>query len=76
MLEKYLISVNKELKMSDNTQKFIYVFDEPARDALVSAGFEILKDNHQLNIYVFVNKGGAADFLGSCTCLYTDTLVF
>lgn len=62
--------------MSDQMQKFVYVFDKSVRNELVSAGFEILTDNQQINTYVFVNKEGVSNYLGNCTCLFTDTLVF
>lgn len=36
--------------------KFIYVFDEKGRDALLAQNYEMLKCNEQKHIYVFINQ--------------------
>lgn len=37
-------------------QKFIYVFDEEARDTLLAQRYELLKSDEVKRIFVFVNK--------------------
>ncbi len=58
--------------------KFIYVFDSAARDALVKAGFLLLKTDEENSMYVF-SLGDALNFDAmQCEFSYitSDTLTF
>lgn len=37
-------------------EKFIYVFNEKARDELVEAGYDLLKEDAEKKVYIFVNN--------------------
>lgn len=36
-------------------EKFIYVFDAKSRDALIAAGYELLKSDEKNSTFVFTN---------------------
>ena len=59
--------------------KFIYVFDQDARDVLLSAGYQLLKSDEQQNIFVFQNKEAhtfTANRVGDFAFVLSDTLTF
>lgn len=37
-------------------ENFVYVFDEKTRDQLLSDGYELLGQNNEKHIFVFLNK--------------------
>ena len=37
-------------------ENFVYVFDEKTRDQLLSDGYELLGQNNEQHIFVFLNK--------------------
>lgn len=59
--------------------KFIYVFDAIARDRLLSAGYQILKNDERQNMFVFENKDShtfAKKYTGDFTFVLSDSLTF
>jgi hypothetical protein len=57
-------------------QKFIYVFDDKARDTLLGMGYELLKNDGNKKMYVFVNKE-PSDLRYACVeHALSDTLTF
>ena len=42
--------------------KFIYVFHKDDRDELLASGYELLKQDEERNIYIFVNQGEEQKF--------------
>lgn len=56
--------------------KFIYVFTEKERDALLNAGFILLKDDPANSIFVFVFDGRLRFALDDISYIETDTLTF
>jgi hypothetical protein len=57
-------------------ERFLYVFDENARDELITAGFQILKSDKQNNVYVFANRMDMAFELSNVTFVRSNTLTF
>ena len=59
--------------------KFIYVFNQDARDKLLSAHYRLLKADEQQNIFVFENTGihsFAAKSTDDFSFILSDTLTF
>lgn len=59
--------------------KFVYVFNTVARDKLLSAGYQILKNDERQNMFVFENKDShnfAKNYTGNFTFVLSDTLTF
>lgn len=56
--------------------KFIYVFDEDARDRLLKAGFTLLSSDAKNGIYVFANDNGLQFSLGGTEHIVTNTMSF
>lgn len=59
--------------------KFIYVFDTGTRDRLLAENYQLLKSDHNQNVFVFENKetltfseASTEDF----TFVMSDTLTF
>ena len=46
-------------------ENFVYVFDEKTRDQLLSDGYELLGQNNEQHIFVFLNKD-ILNFLNKC----------
>lgn len=57
-------------------KKFIYVFDKDARDALLKAGFKLLKEDERGNIYIFLNQDKYSYALAEYSYIENDTLTF
>lgn len=57
-------------------ENFIYVFDENARDQLLSKGCEILGQNSEKHIFVFLNTGNLKFEDEDIRYVLSDTLTF
>lgn len=57
-------------------ENFIYVFDENARDQLLSRGFEMLGQNNEKHIFVFLNTGNLNFEDEDIRYVLSDTLTF
>lgn len=57
-------------------QKFVYVFDDEARDALLKLYFTMLKGNSKNHIYVFVNDMQDQFQLDGIDYVLSNTLTF
>ena len=57
-------------------ENFIYVFDENARDQLLSRGCEMLGQNNEKNIFVFLNTGNLNFEDEDIRFVLSDTLTF
>lgn len=57
-------------------KKFIYVFDEKARDLLSAQGFIPVKFDEQNNIFVFHNQEVANFTFDKVIHLFMDTITF
>lgn len=57
-------------------KKFIYVFDKEARDALLKAGFKLMKEDERGNIYIFLNQEKSSYALAEFSYLENDVLTF
>lgn len=57
-------------------ENFIYVFDESARDQLLSMGCEMLGQNNEKHIFVFLNTGNLNFEYGDIRYVLSDTLTF
>lgn len=57
-------------------KKFIYVFDKDARDALLKAGFKLLKEDERGNVYIFMNQDKSSYALAEFSYIENDTLTF
>lgn len=56
--------------------KFIYVFDDNARSILMDMQLEILKDDKENSIYVFVSDGKETFSADGISYVVSDTLTF
>lgn len=57
-------------------QKFLYVFTEEDKNALIAAGYFLLKSDKANNIYVFENREKECFALDKSEHLFSDTLTF
>lgn len=57
-------------------ENFIYVFDENARDQLLSKGCEMLGQNKEKHIFVFLNTGNLNFEDEDIRYVLSDTLTF
>ena len=57
-------------------QKFIYVFDEQARDLLLARGFLLLGTDPERKRYVFVNQQEETFALDGIQCVQSSCLTF
>ena len=57
-------------------ENFIYVFDENARDQLLSRGSEMLGQNNEKHIFVFLNTGNLNFEDEDIRYVLSDTLTF
>ncbi|WP_298652344.1 hypothetical protein [uncultured Eubacterium sp.] len=57
-------------------ENFIYVFDENARDQLLSRGCEMLGQNSEKHIFVFLNTGNLNFEYGDIRYVLSNTLTF
>ena len=57
-------------------QKFLYVFAETDKDALIAAGYFLLKSDEANNVYVFENQERECFELDKSEHLFSDTLTF
>lgn len=57
-------------------ENFIYVFDENARDQLLSKGCEMLGQNNEEHIFVFLNTGNLKFEDEDIRYVLSDTLTF
>lgn len=57
-------------------QKFLYVFTEADKNALIAAGYFLLKSDKSNNIYVFENREKECFALDESEHLFSDTLTF
>lgn len=57
-------------------ENFIYVFDENARDQLLSMGCEMLGKNNEKHIFVFLNTGNLNFEDEDIRYVLSDTLTF
>lgn len=57
-------------------ENFIYVFDENARDQLLSKGCEMLGQNNEKHIFVFLNTGNLNFEDENIRYVLSDTLTF
>lgn len=55
---------------------FLYVFTEADRDALLRAGFSLLKSDPASNIYVFINDGSLTFDHKAVRAIASSTLRF
>ena len=56
--------------------KFIYVFNEQAKDYLLASGYELLKSDEFGSSFVFVNNNRATFALEDVSYIMSDTLTF
>lgn len=56
--------------------KFIYVFQEADRDALIARGFHLLKEDLQQGVFVFENRSEIRFSDDEFTYVLTDQLTF
>ncbi len=56
--------------------RFIYVFDEKARDNLLSKNYMLITADTNKGIYVFENKLEKTFDMDTIKCVYSDTLIF
>lgn len=57
-------------------EKFLYVFDQEARDTLLKDGFTLLKSNEDEDVYIFANKDALTFDLADITFVKSNTLTF
>ena len=57
-------------------KKFVYVFDEKARDILLAQGFTPMKFDEQNNIFVFHNQEIVNFTFSEVIHLFMDTITF
>lgn len=55
---------------------FLYVMDTESRDKLLNLGFELLKENDEKTVWVFVNKLYRMFDLVDVPCVVSDVLTF
>ncbi len=58
------------------TERFIYVFDEKSKEALLKKGCVLLKADQKNKIFVFENKMGAVFDLKEIKFATSNTLTF
>lgn len=56
--------------------KFLYVFGETERDALLLLGYNLLKSNTDRNIYVFADRNDYRFDRNTIKAISSDTLTF
>lgn len=56
--------------------KFIYVFNNEAKENLLSQGFVLLKENKEKSLYVFENKNQLVFDLSNTDLVYSNMLTF
>ena len=56
--------------------KFIYVFNAPDRDRLISLGYKLLKTDERNNIYVFIFDNDLKFTNIDVSFILSDTLTF
>ena len=56
--------------------KFIYVFNNEAKENLLSQGFVLLKENKEKSLYVFENKNQFVFDLSNTDLVYSNMLTF
>lgn len=56
--------------------KFIYVFNNEAKENLLSQGFVLLKENKEKSLYVFENKNQLIFDLSNTDFVYSNMLTF
>lgn len=64
------------MRMSENTGKFIYVFDTKSKKLLEDGGFYLLKSDAKNSIYVFQNTYENLDLLEQVSYLTSNKLTF
>lgn len=64
------------MHMSENTGKFIYVFDTKSKKLLEDGGFYLLKSDAKNSIYVFQNTYENLDLLEQMSYLTSNKLTF
>lgn len=64
------------MRMSENTGKFIYVFDTKSKKLLEDGGFYLLKSDAKNSIYVFQNTYENLDLLEQMSYLTSNKLTF
>lgn len=52
------------------------MFDKDARDALLKAGFKLLKEDERGNVYIFMNQDKSSYALAEFSYIENDTLTF
>ncbi len=57
-------------------QKFIYVFSDEARDALLMRDFQMLSGDEKRHIYVFLNDGNMSFSYEQIPYTLSNTLTF
>lgn len=57
-------------------EKFIYVFNKEARDALLAAGFELFKSDDGAGAYCFLNQPDQNFALRNVSYIATSVLTF
>lgn len=57
-------------------EKFLYVFDQEARDKLLGDGFTLMKSNDEDGVYIFANQDTATFDLADITFVRSNTLTF
>ena len=56
--------------------KFIYVFDENAKDALIKAGFVMLKNDEESSLFIFIVDDSIHFDFSGIEYVVSDTLTF
>lgn len=64
------------MRMSENTGKFIYVFDTKSKELLEDGGFYLLKSDAKNSIHVFQNTYENLDLLEQVSYLTSNKLTF
>ena len=57
-------------------KKSIYVFSEDARNALLKAGFKLMKEDKRSGVYIFLNQDKLSYALADFSFAENDTLTF
>lgn len=57
-------------------ERFLYVFEEGARDKLLAEGFVLLKSDNKNDVYIFANKTDMNFELVDITFVRSDVLTF
>lgn len=57
-------------------ERFLYVFDSESRDALIAAGFQLMKSDKKNSLYVFANRMDMAFELADISFVRSDILTF